>query len=119
MARLPMVVGYRLNPLTEALLDRVLKVRQVNLVNLLLDEPLVCELLGPGCTPERLAAALAELVRDERVRARIGRGMMRPSRRLGADGRVAEPAGRRPDPRSSSPHAGRGSSMSTARRNSR
>ena len=56
LARLPMVVGYRLNPLTEALLDRVLKVRQVNLVNLLLGEPLVCELLGPNCTPERLAA---------------------------------------------------------------
>ena len=41
LARLPMVVGYRLNPLTEALLDRVLKVRQVNLVNLLLGKPLV------------------------------------------------------------------------------
>ena len=38
LARLPMVVGYRLNPLTEALLDRVLKVRQVNLVNLLLGQ---------------------------------------------------------------------------------
>ena len=50
MARLPMVVGYRLNPLTEALLQRVLKVRQVNLVNLLLGEPVVCELLGPNCT---------------------------------------------------------------------
>ena len=44
MARLPMVVGYRLNPLTEALLDRVVKVRQVNLVNLLLEQPLVCEI---------------------------------------------------------------------------
>ena len=46
MARVPMVVGYRLNPLTEKLLDRVVKVRQVNLVNLLLGEPLVPELLG-------------------------------------------------------------------------
>ena len=31
MARLPMVVGYRLSPLTEAMVDRVVKVRQVNL----------------------------------------------------------------------------------------
>jgi lipid-A-disaccharide synthase len=68
-AKLPMVVGYRLNPLTEALLDRVLKVRHVNLINLLLGEPLVCELLGRNCNPERAAASLAELVRDERVRA--------------------------------------------------
>jgi lipid-A-disaccharide synthase len=68
LAKLPMVIGYRLNPLTEALLERVLRVRQVNLVNLLLGRPLVCELLGPNCTPERLAASLAELVHDERVR---------------------------------------------------
>ncbi len=51
MARLPMVVAYRLNPLTEALLDRVVKVRQVNLVNLLLEQPLVCELLRGAMHP--------------------------------------------------------------------
>jgi len=69
MARLPMVVGYRLNALTERILDRILRVRQVNLVNLLLGRPLVCELLGPNCTPERLAAAIVELIRDEQVRS--------------------------------------------------
>ena len=36
LAGVPMAVAYRLNPLTEALLDRVVKVRQVNLINLLL-----------------------------------------------------------------------------------
>jgi lipid-A-disaccharide synthase len=86
LAKLPMVVGYRLNPLTEALLDRVLKVRQVNLVNLLLGEPLVCELLGPSCTPERLAASLAELVCDERVRATHRQGYDEVVRRLEGDG---------------------------------
>jgi lipid-A-disaccharide synthase len=86
LARLPMVVGYRLNPLTEAFLDRVLKVRQVNLVNLLLGEPLVCELLGPNCTPERLAASLAQLVRDERVRATHRQGYDEVVRRLEGDG---------------------------------
>lgn len=86
LARLPMVVGYRLNPLTEALLDRVLKVRQVNLVNLLLDRALVPELLGPNCTPERLAAALAELVRDEQVRAAHRQGYDEAVRRLDGDG---------------------------------
>jgi lipid-A-disaccharide synthase len=86
LAKLPMVVGYRLNPLTEAFLDRVLKVRQVNLVNLLLGEPLVCELLGPNCTPDRLAAALARLVRDERVRATHRQGYDEVVRRLEGDG---------------------------------
>jgi lipid-A-disaccharide synthase len=86
LAKLPMVVGYRLNRLTEAFLDRVLKVRQVNLVNLLLGEPLVCELLGPNCTPERLAASLAELIRDERVRATHRQGYDEVVRRLEGDG---------------------------------
>jgi lipid-A-disaccharide synthase len=86
MARLPMVVGYRLNPLTEAFLDRVLKVRQVNLVNLLLERALVCELLGPNCTPERLAATLVELLRDEQVRAAHRRGYNEAVRRLAGDG---------------------------------
>jgi lipid-A-disaccharide synthase len=86
LARLPMVVAYRLNPLTEAFLVRVLKVRQVNLVNLLLGRPLVCELLGPNCTPERLAAALAELLGDERVRAAHRQGYDEAVRRLAGDG---------------------------------
>jgi lipid-A-disaccharide synthase len=86
LARLPMVVGYRLNPLTEAFLDRVLKVRQVSLVNLLLGRPLVCELLGPNCTPKRLAASLAELIDDERVRATHRQGYDEAVRRLAGDG---------------------------------
>jgi lipid-A-disaccharide synthase len=86
MARLPMVVAYRLNPVTEALLDRVVKVRQVNLVNLLLGEPLVDELLRADCTPERIAACVLRLVRDERVRARHRAGYDEALRRLGAGG---------------------------------
>jgi lipid-A-disaccharide synthase len=86
LAHLPMVVGYRLNPLTEAFLNRVLKVRQVNLVNLLLGRHLVAELLGPNCTPERLAASLAELIGDERVRATHRQGYDEAVRRLAGDG---------------------------------
>ena len=86
LARLPMVVAYRLNPLTEALLDRVLKVRQVNLVNLLLGRTLVAELLGADCSPARLAASLAELVNDERVRAAHRQGYDEAVRCLAGDG---------------------------------
>ncbi|HUC71973.1 MAG TPA: lipid-A-disaccharide synthase [Stellaceae bacterium] len=84
---LPMVVCYRLNPLTEIFLDRVVKVRQVNLVNLLLDRPVVRELLRGECTPERLAAEAARLVTDERVRAEHVAGYDQAMRRLGAGGR--------------------------------
>lgn len=86
LARLPMVVAYRLNPLTEALLDRVLKVRQVNLVNLILDRPVVGEYLRARCTPRNLAAAVAELIRDERVRAEHLSSYDEAMRRLGAGG---------------------------------
>jgi lipid-A-disaccharide synthase len=84
LAGLPMVVGYRLNPLTEAFLARALRVPHVNLVNLLLDRPLVPELLGRDCAPEKLAEALLRLVRDERVRAAHRQGYDAAMRRLGA-----------------------------------
>jgi lipid-A-disaccharide synthase len=84
MAGLPMTVAYRLSRPTEILLERVLKVRQVNLINLILGRPLVAEHLGPFCTPERLAATLVELIRDERVRAAHRDGYDAAVRLLGA-----------------------------------
>jgi len=87
LAGVPMVVAYRLNRLTEALLDRIVKVRQVNLINLLLDQPLVPEHLGAAaCAPEPLAAALALVIRDERVRSAHLAGYDEAMRRLRADG---------------------------------
>ena len=56
LAGVPMVVAYRLNPLTEALLDKLLHVRRYCLVNLLLDQPVVPELVRGDCNPERIAA---------------------------------------------------------------
>lgn len=82
MARLPMAVAYRLNPLTEALLDSVLRVRQVNLVNLILGRVVVREYLRADCTPEKLAAGLVELIRDERVRSTHIEGYDEATRRL-------------------------------------
>ena len=86
LAGLPMIVAYRLNPLTEALLDRVLKVRQVNLVNLILSRELVPEYLRSDCIPEKLVDGLVELVRDERVRTAHREGYDEAIRRLRADG---------------------------------
>jgi lipid-A-disaccharide synthase len=86
LARLPMVVAYRLNAMTEALLDRVLQVRQVNLINLILGRPVISELLRGDCTPERLAAAVAQLIGDERVRSEHCAGYDEAIRRLRAGG---------------------------------
>ncbi|HZU90362.1 MAG TPA: hypothetical protein VE993_14000, partial [Stellaceae bacterium] len=50
----------------------------------LLDRPLVPELLGRNCTPEKLAGALLPLLRDERVRAAHVAGYDEAMRQLGA-----------------------------------
>ncbi len=86
MARLPMLVCYRLSPLTEALLDRVVKVRQVNLVNLLLDRPLVPELLRHNCTAARIAEEALRLIDDQQLRAAHLAGYDQALQRLGAGG---------------------------------
>jgi lipid-A-disaccharide synthase len=86
LARVPMAVAYRLSPLTEHMLDWVLKMRTYNLVNLLLERPLVPELVRYDCTPPKLAQAVATLIRDERVRAAHLAGYDAAMRSLGAGG---------------------------------
>jgi lipid-A-disaccharide synthase len=92
LARLPAVVAYKVNALTAAIVRRLIRVRFVNLVNLMLDRPLVPELLQDACTPERLVAAIEPLLRDDAARADqiagvrdvalwLGEGALAPSRR--------------------------------------
>ena len=69
VAGVPTVVTYRLNPLTHALLKRIVKVRYANLVNVILDRPAVPELLQNDATPEKLAAAVERLLEDKAARA--------------------------------------------------
>jgi lipid-A-disaccharide synthase len=86
LAGVPMVVAYRLNPMTEALLDKLLHVRRYSLVNLLLDHRVVPELVRGDCNPERIAAELATLIGDERVRSAHREGYDQAMRRLAAGG---------------------------------
>lgn len=54
----PMVVGYRLNALSYALMRRLLQVPHVAMANLLAGEALAPEFLQRDCTPEALAQAV-------------------------------------------------------------
>ena len=69
LCKRPMVVGYRLAPLSHAIVRAfgLLKVAHVSLPNVLAGEPLVPELLQDDCTPPRLAAALLPQVRDRAI----------------------------------------------------
>ncbi|MDA0703068.1 MAG: lipid-A-disaccharide synthase [Proteobacteria bacterium] len=64
LARVPMVVAYRLNPLTYLWLRPQIRVSYASLVNILLDRPVVPEFLQADCRAEKIAPALLELLED-------------------------------------------------------
>ena len=87
-ADLPMVVAYRIWAVTAWTLRRSLKIRFVSLVNILLDRPVVPELLQQDCTPGKLAAALGTLFADAAARDEQRHGFAELRRRLSAEGRA-------------------------------
>jgi lipid-A-disaccharide synthase len=66
----PSVVAYRTNPLTAALVRRMLTIPHVALPNILAGEKVMAEFLQENCRPEPIAAALAQLLDDPGHRAR-------------------------------------------------
>ena len=62
MAGVPMLVTYRVHPISAALARRMIKVPHASLLNLLSGQEVVPELLQEACTPERLAEALERLL---------------------------------------------------------
>jgi lipid-A-disaccharide synthase len=59
-----MLVTYRINPVSHQIVKRVVKVKYASIVNLLLDRPVVPELLQYDSRPDRLAAELHRLLTD-------------------------------------------------------
>lgn len=94
LADLPMVVAYRVHPLSSWLARRLITVPWISLVNLVADAPVVEEAVQGDVTPERLAAMVAPLLdaADRRTRAQH-EGLRLVRERLGGPGaasRVAE-----------------------------
>ena len=85
----PMVVAYKMNPLTFWLMRRAALVDTVTLVNLVSDTRVVPEFLGPDCQPDRIAAALSAVLDDPGAQTaamavtmqRLGRGGEAPGLR--------------------------------------
>ncbi len=69
LAGVPMVVTYRVNPLSAAIARRLVKVRFASLLNLLADREVVPELIQHDCTPDRLTARLLPLLTDPAARS--------------------------------------------------
>jgi lipid-A-disaccharide synthase len=64
VAGVPMVVAYRVNPITAALVRRVVRVKHAAMVNLLAGREVVPELIQQACRPERLAEELGRLLQE-------------------------------------------------------
>lgn len=70
VAGVPMVAAYKVPLVEELVAHALINVPSAILANLVLGENVVPEFLQRACTPERLAAALAPLLRDTPERAR-------------------------------------------------
>src|SRR6202008_4731928 len=71
LAKRPMLVAYRLAPLSYRLvrLLGLLRTKVYSLPNILAGKPVVAELMQGDCTPENLAAALLPLLRTRALDA--------------------------------------------------
>lgn len=69
MAGVPMVVAYRVHPISAWLLRRMIKVDTVTLVNLIAQQKVVPEYLQERCAPQHLVPALTELLESEENQA--------------------------------------------------
>ena len=82
-ARVPMVIGYDLAPLSRFIFMRMLRVDTVTLVNLVSETRAVPEFIGAACRPGPMAAALSRLIDDEAARDAQFTAMALTMQRLG------------------------------------
>ena len=68
LAGVPMVTAYRTGTVEAWILRRAIKVNSVILANLVIGENVIPEFLQEDCTPEKLAAALREVLGDTELR---------------------------------------------------
>ena len=82
LSSVPTIIAYQVHPLSYRLAMRRATVRYVGLPNLILDQPVMPEILQDECRPERLAAELARLLDDPAVRQAQTEGAAEVRRRL-------------------------------------
>ena len=68
LAGVPMVVAYRIGPLTYAILKRLVRIRYITLFNIAAQKAVAPELIQDACTGEALCAEVARRLDDEDLR---------------------------------------------------
>jgi lipid-A-disaccharide synthase len=69
LARLPMIVAYKVNYITGWLLKKMLKIPYVSIANLCAGREIIPEFLQEDCCPETLADALYQIYNVEEIKA--------------------------------------------------
>jgi lipid-A-disaccharide synthase len=82
----PMVIVYRVSPITYRLLRRLVTVDKVGMVNLIAGEPVVPELIQDAFTPAAVAGEAIAILSDEDRVLRIRAGLARVREKLGGPG---------------------------------
>jgi len=82
----PMVIVYRLSPMTYRLGKRLVTVTAVGMVNLIAGELIVPELIQDAFTPDAVAREAVSMLTDRERAARIREGLARVRARLGGPG---------------------------------
>lgn len=88
----PMVVVYRVTPLTALLAKPLVRTPFFSMVNLIAGKPAVPELIQNDFTPDRVAAEILRLLSDQRARESQRRDLAEVRKRLGPPGAVERAA---------------------------
>jgi lipid-A-disaccharide synthase len=83
----PAVIAYRANPISAAIVRRLVKVRFASLVNLTLDREATPELLQENCRLERMISAVDRLLTDPDARVLQKKAYAEAMAKLAVDGR--------------------------------
>ncbi|MGB8659397.1 MAG: lipid-A-disaccharide synthase [Candidatus Acidiferrum sp.] len=84
----PMVVIYRVTPLTALLAKPLVRTRYFSMVNLIAERPVVPELIQKDFTPERVSQEVLRLLNDQSARTALRSGLAEVRTRLGPPGAV-------------------------------
>jgi len=88
----PMIVVYRLAPLTAAIARLLVRTQMFAMVNLIAGKPVVPELVQKDFTPARLANETIRLLNSPNARAEMRQGLAEVRQKLGPPGAVERAA---------------------------
>ena len=88
----PQVVCYRLNSLSYSIAKYLISVKYISLVNLIVDKPVVPELIQEACSVENIRKELEQLIPDTDYRVKMLNGYREVSGRIGETGISARTA---------------------------